>query len=142
MSKVNWLPRPGSSKDGEPIEAPFRIPALIQKVLSLRGFSRSGEIETLFKPKLSEMRDPNSMLDMERTVERLIKAYHAGEKVCVYGDYDLDGSSGLALLYDGLSRLGFKSLTYYQPSRLHEGYGIHAAAVEKLAADGVTGDST
>ena len=75
---------------------------------------------------------------MQKAVDRLIAAYRSQEKVCVYADFDLDGTSGLALLWEGLEKLGFKNVTGYQPKRLSEGYGFHASAVEELAREGVT----
>jgi single-stranded-DNA-specific exonuclease len=75
---------------------------------------------------------------MDLAVARLRQAYGRQEKVAIYGDFDLDGSPGVALLMRGLSSLGLQNLLWYQPRRLEEGYGFHAAAVEKLHAQGAT----
>ena len=77
------------------------------------------------------------MLNMERLVNRLIQARINNEKICIYGDFDLDGTSGLALFLKGLEGLGLTNLTYYQPKRISEGYGVHVAAIEKLSEQGV-----
>jgi len=66
----------------------------------------------------------------------LFQAFINQEKVTIYADFDLDGTSGLALLYDGLTQLGFKNLTYFQPKRLSEGYGLHDHIIEELAQTG------
>src|SRR5690606_4386247 len=59
-------------------------------------------------------------------------------RVCIYADFDLDGTSGLALLKTGLERLGFKKISFYQPKRLSEGYGVHAEVMPQLAEEGVS----
>lgn len=74
---------------------------------------------------------------MAKAVDRLMQAFSSGEKICIYADFDLDGTSGLALLWTGLKQLGFPEVQRYQPKRLSEGYGFHAEAVEDLAKQGV-----
>ncbi|MCB0363023.1 MAG: single-stranded-DNA-specific exonuclease RecJ, partial [Bdellovibrionales bacterium] len=71
-------------------------------------------------------------------VERLCQAYQNREKICIHGDFDLEGTSGLALLLKGLECLGFTQLSFYQPKRLTEGYGLHAHAMEGFKEKGVT----
>lgn len=78
------------------------------------------------------------MLGMSNAVERIVQAYKANEKICIYADFDLDGTSGLAILKQGLDKIGLKSVSYYQPKRLSEGYGFHAEAVEELQSSGVS----
>ncbi|MEE6249596.1 MAG: DHH family phosphoesterase, partial [Bdellovibrionota bacterium] len=83
------------------------------------------------------MRDPSSLRDLDKAVERLITAFRNQEKICVYGDFDLDGSSGLALAVDALEKMGFEKVVFYQPKRLSEGYGLHNHAIEKFKEDSV-----
>ena len=75
---------------------------------------------------------------MEKSVARLVRAREAQEKVCIYADYDLDGTSACALLRRALEGLGFERIAHYQPSRLTEGYGLHEVALRKIAAAGAT----
>ncbi|MBC7371203.1 MAG: single-stranded-DNA-specific exonuclease RecJ, partial [Bdellovibrionaceae bacterium] len=75
---------------------------------------------------------------MEKAVQRLGEAALKKEKICIYADFDLDGTSGLALLKTGMLALGFTDVVHYQPKRLSEGYGFHAKVVEELHAQGVT----
>lgn len=112
------------------------LPGLVRRLLAVRGVSSEG-VERFLSPSLKYMRDPLSMDGMDVALERLIQAHKNKEKVAVYADFDLDGTSGLALLYDALRDFGFEGVVYHQPLRLSEGYGLHVSAVEKLAAEGV-----
>ncbi len=129
---ADWKER--STGTPKPI-GPF--PDLIARVLASRGLDQS-QLEELLNPKLSELKDPFSMLGMSRAVERLVQAYKNDEKICIYADFDLDGTSGLAILKQGFEKIGFKHVSYYQPKRLSEGYGFHANAVEELKNSGVS----
>lgn len=113
------------------------FPDLIARVLASREISQEN-LENLLQPKLSELKDPFLMLGMDKAVERLVRAYKNNEKICIYADFDLDGTSGLAILKVGLEKLGFKDVAFYQPKRLSEGYGFHADAVTELAHLGIS----
>lgn len=117
------------------LSGPF--PDLIARVLASRGLTQEN-LEILLNPRLSELRDPLSMKDMETAVRRLVQAYKDGESICIYADFDLDGTSGLAILKHGLEKIGFRQVAYYQPKRLSEGYGFHAEAVEELKNLGIS----
>lgn len=73
---------------------------------------------------------------MDKATERIFKALQNNERICVYGDYDADGVTSTALLYDYLNSLG-ANVTYYIPSRESEGYGMNNSAVDKIYADKV-----
>lgn len=120
----------------ENLMAPQPMPPLIWRWLVSRGINESEKIDKFLAPSLASMTHPFKLKDMEKAVERLVTAHINQEKICVYGDYDLDGSSGIALLVDGLKRLGFKNVSFYQPSRFIEGYGIHSEALEIIASRG------
>jgi single-stranded-DNA-specific exonuclease len=108
------------------------VPLFVQRLLRARNISKE-EVDQLLHPKLSQLKDPFTIRGMEVATERLAKAFASKEKVCIYADFDLDGTSGLALLYEGLKTLGFPNLQYYQPKRLAEGYGFHPHVVEDLS---------
>lgn len=113
-------------------------PLLIHRLLIARGFKDSERVSRFISPKLSELRDPFLMLSMEKACERMLEAFAKKEKICIYADFDLDGTSGLALLNDGLRQLGFTELVLAQPKRLSEGYGFHSHIVEDMHHQGVS----
>lgn len=111
-------------------------PELIAKLLNARGYDDS-QIESILNPKLSVLKDPFLLLGMDKAVERIKQAYLNNQKICIYADFDLDGTSGLGILKQALENLGFKDVSYYQPKRLSEGYGFHPHAVEELKTIGI-----
>lgn len=130
---VQWISK--YNAEAPPFE---RVPLLISKILNSRGFSDQAVVDKFLNPKLSEMRDPLTIDGMQASVDRLIQAFQNQETVCVYADFDLDGTSGLALLTTGLKRLGFQNVVSYQPKRLSQGYGIHKEAIDELKIKNVT----
>ncbi len=133
-----WKPREFHSEVQTPSNVEGQWPSLIGKILAARGFIQPVAVEKLLFPKLGDLKDPLLLKGMSQALERLSKAYLNHEKICIYADFDLDGTSGLALLKVGMQALGFPDVLHYQPKRLSEGYGFHAAAVEDLHRQGVT----
>lgn len=132
---MNWKDR---LNDSVPPQPPMPMPQALWNSLFARGFQTKESVENLFSPSLQSLHDPFLMRNMDKACERLLKAFINQEKVTIYADFDLDGTSGLALLYDGLSQLGYQNLTYIQPKRLSEGYGLHSHIIEELAQNGTT----
>ncbi|HVK62730.1 MAG TPA: DHH family phosphoesterase, partial [Bdellovibrionales bacterium] len=124
---ILWKPR--SAQFGP---APSGIPRLIWEVMSGRGFDNEDAIQRWLSPSLKTLKDPFVLTDMDKTVERLVQVRERGESLVIYADYDLDGTSGLALLLKAFELMGFKDVGYYQPKRLSEGYGLHNHAIQKL----------
>lgn len=114
------------------------IPPLMLQLLKKRGLSEDHHLFNWIYPQVSELKDPFLMKGMSGAIQRIIKAFKNEETICIYADFDLDGTSGLALMIQGLRAMGFKKLIPYQPKRLSEGYGFHAAAVEDLAKNDVS----
>lgn len=108
------------------------MPDLIWQTLRHRGFTTVEEIKNLIAPQLKDLRDPFCLDGMREAVERLCRAFSEREIVGIYGDFDLDGTSGLALLKKGFELLGFERLCHYQPKRLSEGYGFHEHALKEM----------
>lgn len=129
---VQWV-----KKIEEPIEPSptLEIPELVWEFLYLRGFKTSDQVQSLLQSSLKELTPPFHINDMKFVVERLIQAFRQQQKILLYADFDLDGTSGLALLKKGLELCGFQHVDYYQPKRLSEGYGVHAAAIEKCVKE-------
>lgn len=116
---------------------PRNMPHLVWRWMEARGLHCPLKRESLLRNSLKDLRDPILLRDCAKAVDRLCAAFSRQERICVYGDFDLDGSSGLALSVDALKRLGYKHIQHYQPKRLSEGYGLHAQALERLKAEGV-----
>jgi len=109
----------------------------LRELLLRRGFQDDESVERFISLNLQSLKDPFSILGMSQACERLAQAFQKQERVCIYADYDLDGTSGCALLKKGLEDLGFQKLVVYQPRRLRDGYGFHAPIVEELQKQGV-----
>ena len=132
-----WQSREKEALDRGLLKPNVDLPDLIRRFLVAREILEPEAVASLLHPKLQNLADPFLMKGMQTAVHRLVEAYEKQEKVCVYADFDLDGTSGLALLWEALETLGYKNVMGYQPKRLSEGYGFHASAVEELAKDGV-----
>ncbi len=109
---------------------------LIARILHNRGLDEIEAIRRFLNPKLTDLHPPELMDGIDVAVERLVRAIRDEEKICIYGDYDVDGMTAIAILYRLLAMQG-ADVDYYVPHRLEEGYGVNVEAVEKIAADGV-----
>ena len=130
---MTWVRRSGVA----PSSSPVPLPDKIWQIIFGRGYSTKESIEALLRPQLKSLAHPYTLDHMKEAVDRLLRALQAEEKILIYGDYDLDGTPGLALLQDGLLRLGFKRIDVFQPSRLKQGYGLHSALMEEFKRQGV-----
>jgi single-stranded-DNA-specific exonuclease len=108
---------------------------LAGRVLAARGLAEPGRAEAFLAARLADLPDPFAMKGMDAAVARLVRAVEQGERIALYGDYDVDGVTSTALLAGFLRASGADVLTYV-PHRLVEGYGLNATAVEKLAGQG------
>ncbi len=107
----------------------------IARVLAGRGIVTPEMAHRFISASLADLHDPFLLLDMDRAVSRLAEARDTGEKVCVYGDYDVDGITSVALLMSFFSAVGI-SCFYYIPRRLEHGYGLSAEGLTAVAAQG------
>ncbi len=114
----------------------LRLEPLVARVLACRGLAEPAEAERFLASRLAELPDPFLMKGMERAVGRLQRAIEVGERIALYGDYDVDGVTSTALLAGFLRAAGAEVVTYV-PHRLVEGYGLNTDAVRHLAAQGV-----
>ncbi|GJD38150.1 single-stranded-DNA-specific exonuclease RecJ [Methylobacterium bullatum] len=113
------------------------LPDLLARVLASRGI-RPDEAAAYLEPRLRDlMPDPSRLVDMEAAAERLARAVEAGERVAVFGDYDVDGAASAALMAGYLRALGL-TVDIHIPDRITEGYGPNVAAVTALAEGGAT----
>ena len=113
------------------------IPELIARVLAGRGVGVDDALAFLDPTIRSLMPDPHVLTDCEKAAERLVRAIETGEKVAIFGDYDVDGAASSALMYRFLAHFGLTPEIYI-PDRIFEGYGPNPAAMQQLAANGAT----
>ncbi len=107
--------------------------SLIEDILVARGYSTAQQRDIFLFPKYErDSHDPFLLPDMDKAVERLVKAKNDKEKVVVYGDYDIDGLTASTILFDSFEKFGIDSSVYI-PNRFIEGYGMSLDAVEKIA---------
>jgi len=112
-------------------------PKLIVRLLALRGITTGEEIEDFLNPEYEQLLDPFLFKDMQKTVDRILKAVENKERVAIYADYDADAITACSVVYQILKKLGLEATTYI-PDRFTEGYGMNVDAIRKLAEDKVT----
>ena len=108
------------------------IDSTLANILLQRGITDFENAKQFFRPSLDEIHDPFLMKDMDKAVERLQQAIDAGEKILIYGDYDVDGTTSVALVYSYLSNY-YPNLEYYIPDRYAEGYGVSFKGIDYAA---------
>lgn len=113
----------------------LEIAPLFGQLLAQRGIVHEAEAREFLQPNLSRLHDPFLMRDMDRAVERLERAIQTGERILLYGDYDVDGTTSVALMYAFLS-VFYKNIDYYLPDRDKEGYGISREGVAYASQTG------
>jgi len=111
------------------------IHPLAARVLSTRGLAEPAAAARFLSPRLEDLPDPFTMKGMEAAVGRIVRAIEGGERIACYGDYDVDGVTSTTLL-SGFLRAAGAEVSTYVPHRLVEGYGLNAAAVQRLAGEG------
>ena len=113
------------------------ISPVLANLLVQRGIDTVEKADKFFKPSLADLHDPFLMKDMDKAVERVEQAVRNNEKIMVYGDYDVDGCTAVALVYKFLRQIGHKNLMFYIPDRYTEGYGISVKGIDLAARKGV-----
>ena len=135
MVAGSWKIEPVSFSDVAELTSALGVSETVAAVLARRGLGSVGAARAFLEPE-DVSHDPFLLGDMETAVARLRLAAERGEKICVHGDYDVDGICATALAVLTLREIG-ADVTWHLPSRFEEGYGVSAATIERLAADGV-----
>tara|TARA_B000000532_G_scaffold244255_1_gene243573 strand:- start:24355 stop:26034 length:1680 start_codon:yes stop_codon:yes gene_type:complete len=102
---------------------------IVSHLLVLRGVTTYNDAKKFFRPQISDLHDPFLLKGMNKAVERIQLALKKGEKILIYGDYDVDGTTSVAMMYNFLNRFT-KNICYYIPDRYEEGYGISFKAID------------
>lgn len=136
LTGKRWQISPQDKETAQKITKNSNVSPILAQVLMNRGVITAPEVDAFISPKLGMLTNPYDIPDMEKSAKRVISAKEKGERVAVYGDYDVDGVTGTAILLLTLKDLGINA-TYYIPHRYHEGYGLNNEAIKKLADDGI-----
>lgn len=119
----------------EQISEQCDLPPVLAQLLVARGCDSLLAAQQFLKPQLAAVKDPTALHDMDKAVDRLTQAIEQGEQITVYGDYDADGITSTALMYETLETVGAQ-VNYYVPDRFTDGYGPNRDAYQRLIDDG------
>ena len=135
MNSVKWVPKEYDRDAAALLSAHLGIHPITAKLLTLRGIKTTKEAaDFLNEDGISSLFDPFLLKDMDRAVKRIKRALADGERVCIYGDYDVDGVTSTTLLYKYLKSKGLEC-GFFIPERLTDGYGLNESAIRKLSAE-------
>lgn len=137
IKKWNYLPLTlQQQQEADEIKEACGGSGTLAELLIRRGVRDKEGAEKFFSPSIADLHDPFLMPDMDKAVNRLNKAMGAKERIMVYGDYDVDGTTAVALVYKYLQNY-YSNLEYYIPTRYEEGYGISRKSIDYAADNGV-----
>ncbi len=136
--ECKWILKESADADKvSRLAAEVGIDRVLAELLVKRGVETFEQARAFFRPSLSNLHDPFLMKDMDIAVDRLHKAVTEGEKILIYGDYDVDGTTAVALVYSYLKRFTSK-IDFYIPDRYDEGYGVSVKGIDWAAENGFT----
>ncbi len=137
MLKKKWLLREFDKQRVVEMSKRFHISPLTAIILYNRGIQEDEAIDRFLSKDLSVLHDPYLLQDMEKAASRIRQAQENKEKITIYGDYDVDGITSIAILYKHLREMGIE-VDYYVPDRMQEGYGINRDALDKIREGGTS----
>jgi single-stranded-DNA-specific exonuclease len=124
-----WIIQKSDQKFVQKLAMDLGVNHIVAHLLVLRGIENFDDAKLFFRPELKHLHDPFLMKDMQDAVDRIEKAIANKEKVLVYGDYDVDGTTSVAMMYSFLKRFS-PEIEYYIPCRYEEGYGISLKGID------------
>lgn len=131
------LKGPGDELQIKNLASELNIDEVLANILIQRGITNFEAARRFFRPELTHLHDPFLMKDMDKAVGRLNEAVRKNEQVMIYGDYDVDGTTSVALVYSFLKER-FSNICYYIPNRYTEGYGVSLQAIDFAKQSGVS----
>jgi single-stranded-DNA-specific exonuclease len=132
-----WQFRTVKDELAREIREALALPPLVAHTLAGRQITSLSQARDFLHNRLRNLPSPSSLPDLKEAVARIVRALELGEQIAIYGDYDVDGITAVALLVHFLSRLGGR-VCWHIPHRIEEGYGLNAAALNHLRSQGVT----
>jgi len=136
VTQSRWLLPSTDPRDVEALSSALRIAAPAARILVHRGLGDPAAARRFLQPSLDDLHNPLTMRDMPRAVARLEEAIRDGQKILIYGDYDVDGTTSVVLLTKAIELAG-GAASHHVPHRLKDGYGMRPEVVETAAAEGV-----
>lgn len=134
---IKWLIKKQDEAAVAEIRKQFGFCDAVARVLYNRGLTDRKSIESFFDIDIASLHDPLLLADMEKATSRIKRAVENGEKITVYGDYDVDGITSVVLMYRCLTSLG-ANVDYYIPDRTEEGYGLNSSALRSIYDSGTS----
>ena len=126
-----WNILPGDEHKIAELQNALKIHPVLCRILTQRGIETFELAKKYFRPVLADLHDPWLMKDMDKAVQRIFEAFSRKEKILVYGDYDVDGTTSVACMFTFLQKIYHPALIdFYIPHRYREGYGISKAGID------------
>jgi single-stranded-DNA-specific exonuclease len=135
MKAKRWIVRGHNAAEAASLARVLGVSPILAALLINRGYADASSARTFLTPTYAQLHEPYLMLGMKEAVRRVQQAIDAQEPILIYGDYDVDGTTGTAILLRALKLLGARA-GFHVPHRFTEGYGIQQAALEKAVAEG------
>jgi single-stranded-DNA-specific exonuclease len=135
MLQKHWVTAPSDDLKLSRLTESLGLSPITARVLANRGINSADEAKRFLAPSAEDLFDPFLLPDIEKAVDRLIRAIQGNELIFIYGDYDVDGVSATSLYLEVLRELGAQ-VSYYIPHRLKEGYGLNGGAIQWIAQQG------
>ncbi len=137
MLEKRWRLNAYNKEKAAALFSALKIHPVLCSILVQRGIDSFDEARRYFRPQLSELHDPFLMKDMQKAVDRILQAFATGEKVLVFGDYDVDGTTAVSCMYQFLKKYHAQT-EFYIPHRYREGYGISRKGIDFAAENNYT----
>lgn len=132
-----WHILEGDAAKVSALQAALKIHPILCELLVQRGIEDFDKAKQFFRPSLNDLHDPWRMKDMDKAVARITNAFEQNESIMVFGDYDVDGTTSVATLYQFLKTIGPR-IDFYIPHRYREGYGVSKMGIDHAKATGIT----
>lgn len=137
MMEKRWNILTADEEKIKSLHESLKISPVLCKILVQRGITFFDIAKDFFRPELADLHSPWLMKDMDKAVERIISAINGNEKILVFGDYDVDGTTAVACMYSFLKKI-YSHLDFYIPHRYREGYGVSKAGIDFAKENGFT----
>ncbi len=135
MDKI-WVLAKRNAQDVDALQSELKIPTPLINILTQRGITTFEKANIFFRPQLSQLHNPFLMKDMQPAVDCVVEAISSNKKIMIYGDYDVDGTTSVGVMYQFLQHFT-KNIIFYIPNRFAEGYGVSQIGIDYAFAQNV-----